>query len=392
MIKLAINLIPYKGTVIEFCAGGGYLGITLAQLRPDINVIITDMNQIALSFAEKRIVNMGLKNITIIRSELSLLQNDISILFQNNKSQNFKNNNTSTSTMATITNNNTIHNNNNSIVNSNTINSNNDNTASATTNNTNNNFKFHLGITLHACGSATDVIQDICLKHRASFVIAPCCYGFLQHWIDLPVSRSNMNRDPTCHCQISHNSKINNENNNRSSRNSSNNDISGSTNNTSNTNNTANSNNNTSTNNNTTASTNNNINTTTTNNNASHIESNEIFSPIQEENNSINSELYIDKDFVSKTQLSYPRSQYYHSQHVNIEFFRRLCHRADRTFFEHDTRSIDNNPIGKIAMKAIDTDRILYARESGLYTLVTPYFMTPLDASPKNHILVGIIK
>ena len=36
---------------------------------------------------------------------------------------------------------------------------------------------FDLAIALHACGEATDLVQDLCLHHQAGFVLCPCCVG-----------------------------------------------------------------------------------------------------------------------------------------------------------------------------------------------------------------------
>lgn len=36
---------------------------------------------------------------------------------------------------------------------------------------------FDLAIALHACGEATDLVQDLCLFHGAAFVLCPCCVG-----------------------------------------------------------------------------------------------------------------------------------------------------------------------------------------------------------------------
>jgi len=75
---------------------------------------------------------------------------------------------------------------------------------------------------------------------------------------------------------------------------------------------------------------------------------------------------------------------------LTAQWFGGICRRADRTFWSHDARSVAHNPIGKLAMKAIDTDRVMAATETGLYAYVCPSLMTPLDyGSPKNHILVG---
>lgn len=40
--------------------------------------------------------------------------------------------------------------------------------------------KFDIGSSLHACGTATDIVIDKCLKAKASFVSCPCCYGSIQ--------------------------------------------------------------------------------------------------------------------------------------------------------------------------------------------------------------------
>uniref|UniRef100_A0A673N8R4 Glutathione S-transferase C-terminal domain-containing protein n=1 Tax=Sinocyclocheilus rhinocerous TaxID=307959 RepID=A0A673N8R4_9TELE len=40
---------------------------------------------------------------------------------------------------------------------------------------------FNIGVALHACGVATDMVLDRCLQARAGFVISPCCYGFIQN-------------------------------------------------------------------------------------------------------------------------------------------------------------------------------------------------------------------
>lgn len=39
----------------------------------------------------------------------------------------------------------------------------------------------HHQVALHACGVATDMVLDRCLRARAGFVVSPCCYGFIQN-------------------------------------------------------------------------------------------------------------------------------------------------------------------------------------------------------------------
>lgn len=36
---------------------------------------------------------------------------------------------------------------------------------------------FAIGVSLHACGVATDIVLQKCMEKRANFVCTPCCYG-----------------------------------------------------------------------------------------------------------------------------------------------------------------------------------------------------------------------
>ncbi len=51
--------------------------------------------------------------------------------------------------------------------------------------------KFDIGVSLHACGVATDLVIQKCLDNQASFVSCPCCYGSVQenHMISYPRSQ-----------------------------------------------------------------------------------------------------------------------------------------------------------------------------------------------------------
>ena len=133
-----------------------------------------------------------------------------------------------------------------------------------------------LGVALHACGPATDVVHQLCLDRRASFVLSPCCYGFLQHWADGSEGRF---------------------------------------------------------------------------------------------------------------AVSFPRSVAFKRSGCTRLWFSALCSCADRTFWSHDSRADAHNAAGMEAMRAVDTDRLMAAKERG-YT-VCPHIMVPPSASTKNHILVG---
>ncbi|ETV71929.1 hypothetical protein, variant 1 [Aphanomyces astaci] len=40
---------------------------------------------------------------------------------------------------------------------------------------------FDVGIALHACGEATDMVLEKCLESNAAYVLAPCCVGKIKH-------------------------------------------------------------------------------------------------------------------------------------------------------------------------------------------------------------------
>ncbi|XP_067624627.1 glutathione S-transferase C-terminal domain-containing protein homolog [Eurosta solidaginis] len=45
---------------------------------------------------------------------------------------------------------------------------------------------FDIGTSLHACGTATDIVLQQCHRSRAKFVCCPCCYGSLQPMPHIP--------------------------------------------------------------------------------------------------------------------------------------------------------------------------------------------------------------
>merc|ERR1712038_513963 len=53
---------------------------------------------------------------------------------------------------------------------------------------------FDVGICLHACGVATDLVLQTCIDKKAAFVICPCCYGKIQETHMLSYPRSNLYR------------------------------------------------------------------------------------------------------------------------------------------------------------------------------------------------------
>lgn len=111
--------------IVDFCAGGGHLGIVLAHCLPDCIVILVENKSSSLERAKSRVDTLGLTNVQFYQCNLDYF-----------------------------------------------------------------NGKFDIGVCLHACGQATDLVLQKCYMHSASFVCSPCCYGSIQpnHSVQYPRS------------------------------------------------------------------------------------------------------------------------------------------------------------------------------------------------------------
>ncbi|MEQ2177863.1 hypothetical protein GOODEAATRI_008020 [Goodea atripinnis] len=49
---------------------------------------------------------------------------------------------------------------------------------------------FQIGVALHACGIATDMVLEHCIQAGAAFVVSPCCYGFIQNAVKFTFPKS----------------------------------------------------------------------------------------------------------------------------------------------------------------------------------------------------------
>ena len=54
--------------------------------------------------------------------------------------------------------------------------------------------RFDIGVSLHGCGAATDLVMQCCLHNYASFVICPCCYGKIRYSTSVTYPRSSIFR------------------------------------------------------------------------------------------------------------------------------------------------------------------------------------------------------
>ncbi|CAL1532458.1 unnamed protein product [Lymnaea stagnalis] len=123
----AVQSVAKSGDVlVDFCSGGGHLGIVLAYMLPDCQVFLVENKEESLLKSCNRLKSLNLRNVILYQCNLDYFTG-----------------------------------------------------------------QFDVGTCLHACGSATDMILQLCLNSFASFVICPCCYGSIQktHLLSYPRSQ-----------------------------------------------------------------------------------------------------------------------------------------------------------------------------------------------------------
>ncbi|KAL7877134.1 hypothetical protein SRHO_G00037770 [Serrasalmus rhombeus] len=125
LIAMVTELAHPGHTIVDFCSGGGHVGIVLAHTLPECQVILIENKEESLVRAKDRSSQLGLKNIGFIQANLDYFTG-----------------------------------------------------------------AFQIGVALHACGVATDMVLDRCVQARAGFVISPCCYGFIQNTLKFSFPRS----------------------------------------------------------------------------------------------------------------------------------------------------------------------------------------------------------
>ncbi|XP_065592592.1 glutathione S-transferase C-terminal domain-containing protein [Cyrtonyx montezumae] len=123
----AVEKLAKPGDVIvDFCSGGGHVGIVIAHMLPLCQVVLIENKELSLMRAKDRSDELGLNNISFIQANLDYF-----------------------------------------------------------------NGTFNIGVALHACGVATDMVIEHCIKAQAAFVISPCCYGFIQNTVKFKYPRSH---------------------------------------------------------------------------------------------------------------------------------------------------------------------------------------------------------
>ncbi len=126
MIEHVNKLLPKPSSIkgkkiiaVDFCCGSGHVGLVLAAMRPEIHVYFLDCNAVALAHAETRAAEMQVKNVKFLKMDIR--EYPVAKL------------------------------------------------------------PFHVGFALHGCGPASDFVLEKCLSANASYVLCPCCIGFIQN-------------------------------------------------------------------------------------------------------------------------------------------------------------------------------------------------------------------
>lgn len=125
LVAMVTELARPGNTVVDFCSGGGHVGIVLAHTLPDCQVILIENKEESLVRGKVRSAELGLTNIGFIQANLDYFTGP-----------------------------------------------------------------FHIGVALHACGVATDMVVEQCIQAGATFVVSPCCYGFVQNTLRFTFPRS----------------------------------------------------------------------------------------------------------------------------------------------------------------------------------------------------------
>jgi SAM-dependent methyltransferase len=103
-------------TVVDFCCGSGWQTLPLAAYYPQVHFVLIDSKQRSLDVATERAARAGLTNVTTLLLSIEQFVGTA----------------------------------------------------------------FDLGIALHACGPATDIAMQLCVRQNADFVMIPCCVGKVQ--------------------------------------------------------------------------------------------------------------------------------------------------------------------------------------------------------------------
>ncbi|XP_074849582.1 glutathione S-transferase C-terminal domain-containing protein isoform X2 [Carettochelys insculpta] len=130
LVSIVTKLSKPGDVIVDFCSGGGHVGIVLAHMLPSCQVVLIENKELSLLRAKDRSDELGLRNIWFIQANMDYFKGT-----------------------------------------------------------------FNIGVALHACGVATDMVIEHCIKAHAAFVVCPCCYGFIQNTVKFTFPRSLQFKD-----------------------------------------------------------------------------------------------------------------------------------------------------------------------------------------------------
>lgn len=133
--------LPQDYTIVDFGGGSGHLSIPLALMLPRCRIVVVDLKEKSLDFLHSKAGHCG--------DRVDNIETDIKST-ATTKQENGQLQTTSIQNLWTF---------------SGDIESYTDH--------------FHLGVALHVCGEATDVVLRKCAQKKAAIVAAPCCVGKL---------------------------------------------------------------------------------------------------------------------------------------------------------------------------------------------------------------------
>lgn len=126
IVTSVLKIAKDNQVIVEFCAGGGHVGLLLAYFLPNCKIMLIENKESSMIRAKVRASKLGLENIFFYQCNLDYFTGS-----------------------------------------------------------------FDIGVSLHACGVATDLVIQQCITKKASFVCCPCCYGSIQdtHLLMYPLSK-----------------------------------------------------------------------------------------------------------------------------------------------------------------------------------------------------------
>ncbi|KAK1791929.1 hypothetical protein P4O66_013904 [Electrophorus voltai] len=158
LVAMVMELARPGHTIVDFCSGGGHLGIVLAHTLPKCQVILVENKEESLARARERSSQLGLPNVSFIQANLDYFTGPFHVGRRDRR---------------------------HALLDS----SSEDGSFRAQTANRPMSSRFY-SVALHACGVATDMVVDCCVQARAGFVVSPCCYGFIQNTLKFNFPRS----------------------------------------------------------------------------------------------------------------------------------------------------------------------------------------------------------